>query len=44
MITPEGMLRQIDGLPLVKLVELFPAMPFKHDGVAAMVAEVNAAV
>jgi beta-glucosidase len=43
MITPEGMLRQIDGLPLVKLVELFPAMPFGHDGVARIVAETNAA-
>lgn len=43
MISPEGMLRQIDGLPLVKLVELFPAMPFGHDGVAEIVAEVNGA-
>ncbi|HEY0217545.1 MAG TPA: glycoside hydrolase family 3 C-terminal domain-containing protein [Cellulomonas sp.] len=41
MITPEGMLRQIDGLPLVKLVELFPAMPFGHETVAEIVAEVN---
>ncbi len=42
MITPEGMLRQIAGLPMIKLVELFPAMPFGRDGLAALLDEANA--
>ncbi len=43
MITPEGMLRQIAGLPMTKLVDLFPAMPFGHERLAELVAEANQA-
>lgn len=41
-ITPEGMLRQIAGLPMTKLVDLFPTMPFGRDRLAELILEANA--
>ncbi len=42
-LTPEGMLRQIEGLPMLKLVDLFPAAPFGHERLTQLIEEANAA-